>query len=141
MRMFGVVALAVISSGCTGNPAAPQPPSPPLVPGVVGFNPGRSPILVGQPVTGTLMSNGAQHHFELTATSSGTLTVTVSWDRDNGVIQLNVGSGQFGPELGNPLTGRIAVVAGEKYLVTVADAAPWDYHGLRLPYAFTSSIH
>lgn len=133
--------LGVISSGCSGSPAAPQLPSAPLSPGLVGFNPDRSPISVGQLVTGTLRSNGAQNQFELTATSSGTLTVTVSWDGDNGIIELALGSSQFGYELGNPLTGRVAVVAGEKYLITVYDPAAWDYHGLHLPYTFTSSIH
>ena len=87
-----------------------------------------------------LKSNGARDYFELTAPSNGSLSITVSWDNTHGVVELWLGSKQFGYELGNPLTGRVTVVAGQKYLVTIADAAPWDYHGLHVPYTFKSSM-
>jgi hypothetical protein len=91
-------------------------------------------------VAGALEGNGSQNTFELTAPSNGTLTVTVSWDSKDGIVELVLGSKQFGWELGNPLTGGVTVVAGQKYLVTIADGAPWDYDGLHLPYTLKSSI-
>ena len=132
--------LLLISSGCTsnGSPTGPQSTSRPGP--ASPAPPGYTQIAVGQVVTAALKGNGAQHHFELTALSNGTLTVTVSWDNRDGIVELRLGSKQFGYELGNPLTGRVTVVAGQKYLVTIADAAPWDYHGLHLPYTFKSSI-
>jgi hypothetical protein len=84
--------------------------------------------------------NGAIQTFELTAPTAGTLTVTVKWDGKDGIIELQIGGKQFGFERGNPLTGGITVAAGQKYLITIADAAPWDYQGLHLAYTFKSSI-
>ena len=131
--------LAVISSGCTsGSPVAPPPTSPQAVisPSPLVYR----QISAGQTVTGALEGNGSKAFFVLTAPSNGTLTVTVSWDSKDGIVELVLGPKRFGYELGNPLSGRLAVVAGQKYLVTIVDAAAWDYHGLHLPYTLRSSI-
>ena len=150
---------AVIASGCGGTgPTTPQPTLPPSVVAPTPAPPTPAPptpappapvppapsvypaISVGQTVTGTLATNGAVNAFELTVPTSGNLTVTVSWNAKDGIIELGLGNKQFGYELGNSLTGTIPVVAGQEYLIRIADAAPWDYHGLNLPYTFSNSI-
>jgi hypothetical protein len=138
--------LLVLASACTSDtralPTAPSPPpavSSPEPPPPVDPRP-AAPISVGQEVTGTLTANGAQNLFELTAPSSGTLVVRLSWDVTDGRLELQLGSTQFGAENGNPIIGRLTVVADQKYRVTVADGAPWDYGGLSLRYSLKAAI-
>ena len=39
-----------------------------------------------------------------------------------------------------PIAGKLTVVAGRKYRVTVADYAAWDYDNLVLPSVLTTDI-
>jgi hypothetical protein len=38
------------------------------------------------------------------------------------------------------MLGRLAVIAGETYRLTLADGAPWDYDNLTVPYVLTTHI-
>ena len=38
------------------------------------------------------------------------------------------------------IVAKLPVIAGGKYSVTVADAAPWDYDDLLLPFVLTTSM-
>jgi len=131
----------VVGSASCSSPTLPLPAAPPPVtPVAAPVTRVYQQISVGQIVTDALTTNGAENSYELTVPRNGTLTVSVSWDRKDGIVELQLGTKRFGFELGNPLIGGLTVIAGQKYLVTIADAAPWDYHGLNLPYTFKSSI-
>jgi hypothetical protein len=138
-----LLGLLVLTSACgsnagrfptnpSGQPSpSPQPsPAPPAI----------APIALGEQVTGTLTAHGTKKAFELTSPSSGTLVVQLTWDRKQGLPELLIADRQFSGLDGSPIVGRLAVVAGHKYVVTVADGAPWDYDDLFLPFAFTTAI-
>jgi hypothetical protein len=143
-RIF-LLAVVVGSASCSTptSPALPLPKAPaPVTPPVAAPVPRVYPqIAAGQTVTDVLGRPWADNGYELTAPRDGMLRVTVSWDSNDGVVSLLVGSKQFGSELGNPRIGEITVVAGQKYLITIADGDPWDSYYLNLPYTFKTSIH
>jgi hypothetical protein len=93
-------------------------------------------INVGDEVNETLTFHGDEKLFELTAPSDGTLVVRLSWDPNQGRLALDLADREFAnfPENWSPIIGTLPVRAGEKYLVTVADGAPWDYDALFLPF-------
>ena len=93
---------------------------------------------MGEEVTGTLKVHGAEDVFELAAPSNGTLVVRVSW-QTGALLELWFAD-KYAAVGGSLMVGRLAVVAGQKYRVTVADGARWDYDDFFVPYVLTASI-
>jgi len=137
-----IVLLAVVVGSAACSSSTPLAPAPPAVPPPAA-SPGTSiypQISVGEVVTGALGLYWGANTYELTAPRDGTLRVTVSWDSKDGYVGLRLGNKYFEWQLGNPLVGEITVVAGEKYLVIIDDANPWDDWFPNLKYTFKSSI-
>jgi hypothetical protein len=144
MRCAALLCLLILVSACAedgeglrtlaGPSAVPSPAPRPL-------SPAHWAISVGEEVTDTLTFHGDERVFELTAESDGTLVARVSWERSRGSIELMLADRRFGPPLlEGSIVGTVLVVAGQQYLVRVADGAPWDYDDLFLPFALTISI-
>jgi len=95
-------------------------------------------IAVGGEVHDALTFHGDKRIFELTGPSDGTLVVRVTWDPDRGRLELKLSDTTVASD--PPIVGRLRVAAGERYLVTVADYAPWDYDDLFLPFVLTASV-
>jgi len=150
MKMFYLAAIGLIGLTALGCASGPSPTAPPL-PGPLPPPPIAAPvpsiypqISVGQIVIGALRYDVASYSYpsdtyELTAPRDGTLRVTVSYDIVD-FVDLRLGSKYFGSEPRHPRLGEITVVAGEEYLVTIVDGAPWDSKGLSVPYTFKSPI-
>ena len=138
--------LLVLVSGCNSSvrdlPTAPPPPPVVSSPhAIAGIDPRPVvPISVGQEVTGALLVHDGSDVFELTAPSAGTLVVRITWNAARGLIELRLASAEFDAEAGNPIIARLKVEAGQKYRLTVADGAPWDYGELNLPYSLKTAI-
>ena len=96
--------------------------------------------LTSENVTGTLQVHGAKNVFELTAPSSGTLVARLSWSSTQGRLELWLADTLSAQSDKPPIAGTLTVVAGQKYRVTVTDAAAWDYDELFLPYVLTTDI-
>jgi hypothetical protein len=94
---------------------------------------------VGQEVTGMLEVHGLSYTYELTAPSSGTLTARLSWDANQGSLELWLADTLCAPK-SQPTVAKLLVAAGQKYRIKVADAAAWDYDALKLPFKLTTSI-
>jgi hypothetical protein len=99
-------------------------------------------IAVGREVTDTLQFHSAEKIYELTAASSGTLVARLGWNPKLGRLQLELADREFAnfPDNRSPIVGTLAVRAGSKYRIRVADGAPWDYDELSLPYVLTTAI-
>jgi hypothetical protein len=98
-------------------------------------------IRVGEVVSGVLTANGDSRVYALIARTRGTVTLRVTWDPRHGALELWIGDRLLVPSGdGSPIVARVRVIAGEKYGVRVADAAPWDYGGLYLPFTLSASI-
>jgi len=95
---------------------------------------------VGETVTGVFCEHGLESVYVLTAPSDGTLILRLGWDRSRGVLELRVGETLFAPPPGSQIEAKLPVIAGHQYRVSVADAAPWDYDVLFLPFVLTTSI-
>ena len=99
-------------------------------------------ITVGQNVEGVLCcENGSHTAYTLTATSDGTLIVHLSWSTNQLSLEMYVDDAHFNnPGNSPPLIGKVRVVAGRTYRIRVVDGAPWDYHGLNLPFVLATSM-
>jgi hypothetical protein len=123
-----------LSSPSVLAPSAPSPPSPP---------PNARQIRVGEEVTDTLTGHGISLYYQLTAPSDGTLIMRLSWEPHAGLLELKVADTRFmssPPNWSPPIVANVFVAAGQTYLVTVMDGAPWDYDDLKLPFAITTSM-
>jgi hypothetical protein len=87
------------------------------------------------------MFHGDKRVFELTASSDGTLVARVTWDRSRGLLELMLGDKRFAPSAPEASVGTLVVVAGQRYRMSIADGAPWDYDDLFVPFVLTTSIH
>jgi len=131
--------IAVLTAACgSGGDAVPSPLSPALS-APVPPRPSSAQILVGQQVQAMLVGHGSQDSFELTASSTGTLVVRVTWG-PQALIALRVGAHWVAQTSSSPLIARVEVIAGEKYQLGVADGAAWDYGDFVLPYSLTTTI-
>jgi hypothetical protein len=74
----------------------------------------------------------------LTAPSDGILVVRLDWERDY-PLELDLADSRLAGTVG-PMTNRLTVVAGQKYIVSVNDGARWDYDDLLLPFALKANI-
>jgi hypothetical protein len=145
MRTIAVLlGAALVAPGCDHDgrsirpPAAPTtitaPPPPPPVESRRG-----KPIGFGERVVGTLTHHGDEELFEVTAPADGLLVVSVTFDATAGRIELGLSEKAFASN-GGRVDGRLQVVAGLRYVISVADGAPWDYDDLRLPFAVAATF-
>ena len=145
--LLGIVVLAAAcgsdSSSVVRTPtappppaAAPTPPAPPAPPGPLGP---ATRITVGQEVKATLKDHGAEHTFELTAPATGTLITRITWQGGE-LLELWTANVPLAQSSESPMRGRLAVLAGETYRLTLADGARWDYDDFTVPYVLTTSI-
>ncbi len=121
-------------------PAAPTtitPPPPPPPPPADSRR--GNPIAFGERTGGTLTHHGDEELFEVTAPADGLLVVSVTFDATAGRIELWLDEKGFGSN-GGRVDGRLQVVAGLRYLISVSDGAPWDYGDLRLPFVVTATF-
>ena len=96
-------------------------------------------ISVGEEIDDALNFHGAAKFFELTAPSSGTLVARVSWDGQRGTLELALGDTHWAGK--GVIVGKLPVVVGQKYSLSVADGAPWDYDDpFVLPFVLATSI-
>ena len=63
----------------------------------------------------------------------------VMWER-SASIEFWVGARWVAQSGSPPLVVRVGVMAGKKYPLLVADAAPWDYGDFVVPYVLTTTI-
>jgi hypothetical protein len=139
-----LLCLLVLAWACTpgcGEVPSPTRPSivPPLVPPQPPSNAPRM-ISIGEEVNDTLTFHGDKRVFELTASSDGTLVARVTWDRRRGLLELMLGDKRFGPSAPEASVGTLVVVAAQRYRMSIADGAPWDYDDLFVPFVLTTSI-
>ena len=135
---------ALLVSGCDHDgqsirpPAAPTaitaPPPPPPAESRRG-----KPIVFGERVGSTLTHHGDEELFEVTAPADGLLVVSVTFDATAGRIELGLNEKAFASH-GGRVDGRLQVAAGLRYLISVADGAPWDYDDLRLPFVVAATF-
>ena len=97
------------------------------------------PITIGEHVTGLLPAHGSVDAFELTARSSGTLVVRVSWST-RGRLELWLGDTLCSQTDASPIVARLPVVAGQRYQLKIADAAAWDYDEWSMAYTMTTAV-
>jgi hypothetical protein len=134
----------VLGAACDSNSS--RLPTSPSVPSATTPSVPTSPsvalreITVGEEVTGTVEVHGAEHIFELTAPSDGTLLARLSWPPAQGRLELWLADTLSSQSATPPIAGKLTVVAGRKYRVKVADYAAWDYDHLFLPYVLTTHI-
>jgi hypothetical protein len=112
---------------------APPPPPPPAE-----LRRGK-PIGFGERVGGTLTHHGDEELFEVTAPADGLLVVSVTFDATAGRIELGLNEKAFASD-GGRVDGRLQVVAGLRYVISVSDGAPWDYDDLRLPFVVAATF-
>jgi len=129
--------LVLCAAACGSNS---RPPTTPSIPSATAPSVAVRGIAIGENVTGTLQVHGAKNVFELTAPSSGTLVARLSWSSTQGRLELWLADTLSAQSDKPPIAGTLTVVAGQKYRVTVADAAAWDYDELFLPYVLTTDI-
>jgi hypothetical protein len=131
----------VLGAACGSNSSRlPTSPLVPSVPSTTSPSVAVREITVGEEVTGTLEVHGAKNVFELTAPSDGTLVARLSWAPTQGRLELWLADTLSSQSDTQPIVGKLTVVAGRKYRVTVADYAAWDYDNLFLPYVLTTDI-
>jgi len=145
-RLEAVICISMVAAACgsgthelptspTRNPVTPSVPLPTPTVTVVGV------IVVGQLVTGALEVHDTANLFELTAPLSGTLVAQLSWPAAQGNLSLSLADVRASSVTPNPpLVARLPIVAGQKYQLRVADAAPWDYDVLHVTYLLTTAI-
>jgi hypothetical protein len=112
--------------------------APPGPPGETG----APRIDVGERVEGALCcNNGSFAVYVLTAPSDGTLVVHLSWNRNQGHLEMYLDDTHFN-NWGDlpPLVGKLPVGAGRTYRIRVVDGAPWDYGGMNVPFVLSASI-
>jgi hypothetical protein len=97
-------------------------------------------IAVGDVVNDVLVAHGTEHTFSFTAPSTGTVKLRLTWDRSCGFLDLWVANAWLTGAPGSTIDASLPVLAGQRYSVRVADAAPWDYDVLWLPFALATSI-
>jgi len=144
-NLCATLGLLGLTFGCGGG--HDSPPAPLTAPTLSGLpspptTTSAQVIAVGEEVKDTLTFNGDIRFYELTSPSDGTLVTSLSWDPSQGRLQLDLDDRIFAnfPDNRSPLLGELAVTVGRTYRVTVADGAPWDYGGLRLPFTLTTSV-
>jgi hypothetical protein len=141
MKNLAIALLSlVVASACGSNSA--QLPTTPTTPSAATVTVSSIPIAVGEEVTGTFAVHGAQSVYTLTATADGTLVAQLNWAPALGPLELDLADKQFAnyPDGKAPIIGRLPVAAGQKYRITVADGAPWDYSVWSAPYVLTTAI-
>ena len=140
-HLAALLCLSALMSACGSKPGEPgAPTNPSTVPSPQ--TPASSPTLisVGEEVTGVVEAHGVSYVYEVIAPSNGMLTARVSWEpAQDGSLELSVADSVFAPH-SSPVVGSLAVSAGQKYRVKVADAAPWDYGALNLRFRLSTSI-
>jgi len=135
-----LVGIALLTAACgSGGDAVPPSPLSPALSAPVPTQPSSAEIFVGQQVQSVLVGHGSQHSFELTASSTGTLVVRVTW-RPQALVALRVGAHWIAQTSSSPLVARVEVTAGKRYQLGVADGAAWDYDDFVLPYSLTTTI-
>jgi hypothetical protein len=149
MTRLTVLLLVTFAAACRGDPilapapsSTPQqytPPSPPTVSSV-------RDVMVGERVEDVfgdgLTIHPGEHHFFVTAPSSGTLVVTLSWNplELGTLLMLKLDDRVYMPTRPgwSPVVGRLRVEAGKRYLIAVglagADWLPQD------PFVLTSVL-
>lgn len=140
MTRHAIVIVGLLACGaCGGGSATPTAPggaiNDPAVPPPPVF---VGPIAAGETKEDALTAHGTSKAFRFTAPSNGTLVVQVSYDRAQGLVELNLEGQQISS--GPPTIGRLPVAAGRTYTITIADGAPWDYDTLYLRFAVTVSM-
>ena len=112
-------------------PATPDPPPTPIP---------ATPISLGQEVQGRFV--GSNLHYELTASSRGTLVARLTWDPflTGAFLILTIGSTEFRPAepTFSPIVGRIPAVAGETYRLTISRGG--TDHDYNVPFVLTISL-
>jgi hypothetical protein len=138
-----LLCLVVLAAACGSDSgtevSTPTSPPPPVVPAPTGSWGPAIRVAVGQEVKAILEDHGAKHTFELTAPTSGTLITRVTW-LGGELLALWAGGVSLVQTSQSPMLGRLAVIAGETYRLTLADGAPWDYDNLTVPYVLTTHI-
>ena len=138
------VVLLVLVAACNGSSPTLAPTSTPVAQPPVTPSPPPSTVesvrdvTLGERVEG-IFGDGrtirpGEHHFFLTAPSTGTLEVSLQWDPDElgTLLMLKLEDRVFNPSRPNwsPVVGRLSVEAGKRYLIAVglagADWLPQD---------------
>ena len=108
----------------------PSPPAPPTSTRLIG---------IGETVEDTLIEHGTHKAYEVTASSDGLLVAQLSWNMEQGHLELWLEDAQFFRSSA-PIVGTLLVSAGHRYRLRVFDSAPWDYGALFMPFVLTTSM-
>jgi hypothetical protein len=133
-----LLCLFLIGSACD---SVPGHPSTVLSSGTSLLSPPSQPaktIVIGEVIEDTLTFNGDKKAFTVVAPSDGTLVATVTWNPNDGRVELWLDGRGF--QAPSPLVEAVPAAAGQTYRVMVADSAAWDYGGLFLPFGLTTSM-
>lgn len=141
---LALVCTLVVTMGCS-NATAPSPTAranvqPPLSEqyGTQAF---LQSISLGQEVRNRLVAHDTYSTFELTVPVDGQVTAHVTWDPADGLLEVWLGDRNIAPDdQDGSIAAGFSVSAGQTYRFIVADAAPWDYGPLDLPFTLTTSM-
>jgi hypothetical protein len=142
MYLAALVGLLLVTTACGNDGTRPAPSAIPLPAAVPDPAPPAAPpvpnINVGEDVQEALTVHGSAKLLELTAPSDGTLVVQLSWNANQGSLELWLDEQQFmGASL---IVGKLRVATGSKHLIKIADGAPWDYNDLYVRFVVAASL-
>ena len=140
LLVFSIALVACGSRDGSVTPAAPSQVTPGTESGPA--TPAHAVINVGEPLAATFASQPLT--YDLTAPSTGTLVLKLSWDpsRDGARLMIIVANTPFTASAPNwsPVVGRVQVSKGQTYRVKIEEGvAPWDY-GSDDPFVLTTAI-
>ena len=133
-----LVTTACGNDGTRAVPSSIPPPAVPPEPEPPPASPTVPHIDVGEIVEDALTIHGSARLFALTAPSDGALVVQLSWNANQGSLELWVDDEQFvGP---SPIVRTLHVAAGSTHRIKIVDGAPWDYDDLYVRYVLATSL-
>jgi hypothetical protein len=140
-NLAAVLFLLLVTIACGNDGTRPAPssiPPPAVSPEPPPASPKGPQIDVGEGVEDALTGHGSARLFELTAPSDGTLVAQLSWNHNQGFLELWVDDEQFmGP---SPIVRTLRVAAGSTHRIKIVDGAPWDYDDLDLRFVLATSL-
>jgi hypothetical protein len=143
LAFFAAIIAGVCLSACDGLivviGTGPSPLAGSTATAVVHINGGTIPF--GTPVNGSLTTRGSDVQYHVVAPRTGTLVLGVNWDRSHGPLDVLFASNMLPRPIGAaPFSARLAVQAGQTYVVRIADGDASGQGAISLPFTVTAAM-